>query len=83
MLAQTKRIISASDLESLKAAKSGHVTNGMEAEPLFHDMTRAIIWGMQSRAVQVSKLEYHLIRQNLVHKNTIICIPNANSKCHI
>lgn len=53
MLAQTKRIISASDLESMKSAKSAQGHGVQEAEPLFHNMTRAIIWGMQSRAVQV------------------------------
>lgn len=53
MLAQTKRIISASDLESMKSEKSAQGPGVQEAEPLFHNMTRAIIWGMQSRAVQV------------------------------
>ena len=55
VLAQKQRTISASDLESLKSAQQaeGSQDHGAGKEPLFHDMTRAIVWGMQSRAVQV------------------------------
>ena len=37
-------------MSSAKSAQGFDVTN---TEPLFHNMSRAIIWGMQSRAVQV------------------------------
>ena len=42
-------------MSKARSERSGGETG--DNEPLFHDMTRAIVWGMQSRAVQVMQHE--------------------------
>ena len=42
-------------MSKARSERSGGETS--DNEPLFHDMTRAIVWGMQSRAVQVMQHE--------------------------